>query len=240
MLGQMIWQSTDTLTVWALSSLTVGFLGYHFSAHHLPFISFWQARFASTPPTVVEVVFQKMAGVFWMGILPLVSTIWMPQISLEKLGLSLRNLDQSLFWIGVLAPIILLVNVLNARKPDSWAMYPQMRLQAWTPIFFSLNIVCWTLYLLAYEFLFRGILLQGTLHLGLVAAIALNSSLYALAHLPKGIKETVGAIPLGAVLSYLTWQTQTLWIAFGVHLCLALSNDLLCLYFHPEMQWKKK
>ncbi|MFN8134788.1 MAG: CPBP family intramembrane glutamic endopeptidase [Bacteroidales bacterium] len=56
-------------------------------------------------------------------------------------------------------------------------------------------------------------------------AIALNTAIYMLVHIPKGIKETLGAIPLGVLLCYLTVQTGSIWIAVMVHIVMALSNE---------------
>ena len=104
-----------------------------------------------------------------------------------------------------------------------------------------LNTVGWGLYLLAYEYLFRGILFFGVLPwLGLYATIALNTTIYALAHLPKGAKETIGAIPLGIVVCLITFETGNIWVAFLVHMILALSNDYIALYHHPDMHYTRQ
>jgi membrane protease YdiL (CAAX protease family) len=88
----------------------------------------------------------------------------------------------------------------------------------------------------AYEILFRGILLFGTLPLlGAPAAILLNMSLYSLTHIPKGLKETLGALPVGFLFCAITLYTGTIWIALLVHGMLAVANDLFALYFHSEM-----
>jgi membrane protease YdiL (CAAX protease family) len=71
---------------------------------------------------------------------------------------------------------------------------------------------------------------------GVWPAIAINVALYSSTHIPKGLDETIGAIPLGIVLSLLTLLTGTIWIAFFVHLTLALTNSFTALKFNPEMK----
>ena len=99
------------------------------------------------------------------------------------------------------------------------------------------NALGWTIYLFGYEILFRGILLFPLVtEFGVWQAIAVNVALYSATHIPKGLDETIGAIPLGIVLSLLTLQTGTIWIAFLVHVTMALTNSFTALKHHPEMK----
>jgi membrane protease YdiL (CAAX protease family) len=67
-------------------------------------------------------------------------------------------------------------------------------------------------------------------------AITINSALYSATHIPKGLDETIGAIPLGFVLSLLTISSGTIWIAFIVHVVMAWTNTFTALKFHPDMK----
>ena len=97
------------------------------------------------------------------------------------------------------------------------------------------NLVSWGLYLLGYEFLFRGVLFLGLIPFtGLNTAIGINTALYALAHLYKGKKETIGSIPLGIVLCYITWKTGTIWTAFAIHWIMASNNFIWSHYYNSK------
>ena len=99
------------------------------------------------------------------------------------------------------------------------------------------NALGWAAYLFGYEILFRGILLFPLVaEFGVWPAIAVNIALYSSTHIPKGLDETIGAIPLGIVLCVLTLLTGTIWIAFFVHLAMALTNSFTALKHHPEMK----
>jgi membrane protease YdiL (CAAX protease family) len=92
-------------------------------------------------------------------------------------------------------------------------------------------------YLFAYEFLFRGLLLFFCIEeLGVVLALIVNIFLYSLVHIPKGRKETIGAIPMGIILCILTIHSGTIWMAFWIHCSLALSNEWLSIKYHPDMK----
>ena len=96
------------------------------------------------------------------------------------------------------------------------------------------------MYLFGYEILFRGFLLFPLAeHLGVWTAIAINISLYSATHIPKGLEETIGALPLGLVLCILTLASGTIWIAFVVHVAMAWTNSFTALKFHPDIHYKR-
>jgi membrane protease YdiL (CAAX protease family) len=95
------------------------------------------------------------------------------------------------------------------------------------------------LYLLGYEIMFRGFLLFSCLNeMNILSAIAINISIYALIHIPKGFKEVAGSLPLGILLCLMTIYTGTIWAAFMTHGILALSNEWFSLKYHPEISIK--
>ena len=73
-------------------------------------------------------------------------------------------------------------------------------------------------------------------YLGVWPAIILNVAIYALVHVPKGIKEAVGAIPLGILLCIITLQTGSIIVALAVHIIMALGNEWFSLKAHPGMK----
>jgi membrane protease YdiL (CAAX protease family) len=103
------------------------------------------------------------------------------------------------------------------------------------------NALGWTLYLIGYEFLFRGILLFPLVsEIGVWPAIAINTAMYSATHIPKGLNEAVGAVPLGIVLCLLTLMTGTLWIAIVVHIVMAWANSFSSVFHHPDMTFNLK
>ena len=132
----------------------------------------------------------------------------------------------------ILAVILIPMGARNAKGKEHLNLYPQVRMKSWNPIEYLSNIFSWGLYLLGYEFLFRGILFLGLIpFVGLYPAITINTVLYALAHLYKGKKETLGSIPLGIVLCLITAHTETIWTAFAVHWIMATNNFVWSQYY---------
>jgi membrane protease YdiL (CAAX protease family) len=85
--------------------------------------------------------------------------------------------------------------------------------------------------------MFRGVLLFACERaMGVELAITINVAIYAFFHIHKGLREAIGAIPLGVVLCLLTLKTGTIWISFFVHVVLSLSNEWFSLKYHPKIR----
>ena len=193
--------------------------------------------------SVKHIFFTKYFGFFSMGVIPtIICLVYLPEISLKKLGFSFIS-DTFLFtitWIVGLSILVIPLIYFSAKNPKNLVNYPQIRAKIWTKKTIFINALGWFLYLFGYEFLFRGVLLIPLIEpLGMWPAIAINIALYSATHIPKGLDETIGAIPLGFVLCLLTISSGTIWIAFIVHVVMAWTNTFTALKFNPEMQYQK-
>ena len=190
-----------------------------------------------------HIFFTKYFGFISMGILPAIfCLVFLSKLTLADLGLTFiyKTAQFSIFWILGLSVLIIPLVYFSAKKPKNLLNYPQIRAKVWTKKMIFINALGWFLYLFGYEFLFRGVLLIPLIEpLGMWPAIAINIALYSATHIPKGLDETVGAIPLGFVLCLLTISSGTIWIAFIVHVVMAWTNTFTALKFHPEMNLKK-
>ena len=190
-----------------------------------------------------HIFFTKYFGFISMGILPAIfCLVFLSKLTLADLGLTFiyKTAQFSIFWISGLSILIIPLVYFSAKKPKNLVNYPQIRAKVWTKKMIFINALGWFLYLFGYEFLFRGVLLIPLIEpLGMWPAIAINIALYSATHIPKGLDETIGAIPLGFVLCLLTISSGTIWIAFIVHVVMAWTNTFTALKFHPEMNLKK-
>ena len=100
------------------------------------------------------------------------------------------------------------------------------------------NSIGWIAYLTGYEILFRGVMLFPLVDaIGVWPTIAINTAMYSATHVPKGMDEAIGAIPLGIVLCFITLMTGTLWVAIVAHILMALANSFSSVYHNPEMKF---
>lgn len=184
------------------------------------------------------VVFQKLTGFFFLGIIPAIVILSISDYSLTSLGMNLKNLNQSLLYILIIGGLFLVVNYFNTKKKTSLSVYPQMRINRWAKKEILINSLAWTAYLFSYEFLFRGILLITCVDtFGFWPAVAINLSLYSTTHIPKGLTETLSTFPYGLILCLITISTGSFLVAFITHLILALSNDYFSIHHNPEFQF---
>jgi len=186
----------------------------------------------------------KILGFVVLGLIPLILTlILLPGYSPASLGLTF-SVDNPTFSLAAAAGLVLLAvfsAVTAARKAQDHDHFPQIRAKVWNTKTALANIAGWGLYLLGYEMLFRGILLMPLAdHLGVWPAIAVNIALYAAAHVPQGPRDAFGAIPVGLIFCLVTLASGTVYIAFLVHLSMALTNCFTSMKHHPDMSFRIK
>ncbi len=189
------------------------------------------------------VIYTKFLGGFSMGILPAaVYLIAFPKTTLSQLGIGFHRetLMVTALWMLGLGALMVFLMANNAKKPKNLIHYPQIRAKVWDRSMFRGNLAGWAIYLFGYETLFRGVLLFPLVEaIGLWPAIAVNIGLYSATHIPKGLTEAIGAIPLSIVLCLLSVYTGSIWIAVVVHIAMAWTNTTIALKHHPEMQYIK-
>jgi membrane protease YdiL (CAAX protease family) len=188
-----------------------------------------------------KILFQRLFGAFVLGVLPSAIFLLFTSMPMNEIGLTDYIPQRTFLLTLILAIVILPVNYFNARHPSNLAMYPQIKIREWPVSLVIVSSLSWIVYLFAYELLFRGILFFSSLDLfGLWPAIILNTGIYALVHIQKGAKESLGSLPMGVILCYLAYITGSFWVAFFIHITLALSNEWFSLYHHPSIKVVRK
>jgi len=217
----------------------VGFGSYYFLSHSRRCIQSFGRPCKILEDQGNQVLLQRVLGLLFLGIISVLIILLLPDIRLKEYGLSFSFLSAPPWWSWLLIPLILIMGYFAAQKPDNLKMYPQIRALHWTREMIAISAVSWVLFLIGYEFLFRGFILYASLELmEPIPAIALNCAIYAFAHFYKGPGEAFGAIPVGILFCYLTLVTGNIWYAVLLHSVMALSNEWFSLRAHPEMRIK--
>lgn len=196
---------------------------------------------AGTRKSVSRVLRHRLLGLLLFGVIPvLILRIIFREFPADY-GTGFTFHRPPPWWIYL---VLLLIPVaVHRTASEDWnlAVYPQIRIRIWTPGILLVSCISWILYLVAYEFLLRGFLLSTSVAVMPVwLAIALNCTLYALVHLYKGTRETLGAIPAGILFCLLTLRTGNIWWAVLIHSMMALSNEWFSIRAHPEMNFRRK
>ncbi|MBV5314188.1 MAG: CPBP family intramembrane metalloprotease [Prolixibacteraceae bacterium] len=219
----------------AITVSLFGFLFYYFLSES-GIIEKW---LNSRKGEVFDVLFRRLLGVLLYGCLPLSILLLFRTNDLAIYGFNAPR-PETYLWTLLLSIIILPLNYYNSLRTDNQKIYPQIRTTYWSFSLLTMSAASWMGYLLAYEFLFRGFLFFSSIPLmGLWPSILLNTLIYALVHIPKGYKETLGAIPFGILLCYLTYKTNSIWVAVFAHIIMALSSEWFSIRAHPQMLVKR-
>ncbi len=186
----------------------------------------------------VEIYLQKLLGFLLLGVFPaIVIWLFLPQ-GLTDYGIGLKLELETLYWFLGLTAASALFIALRPKKSIDCETYPQVRAENWHPKRILYNSLVWALYLLGYEFAFRGLLFFSCLRLfGFWSALLVNVLAYTYAHIPKNLQESIGAFVYGILLCIVAYETSSFWIPFWVHLILALGNDYSALAHSTVMKF---
>jgi membrane protease YdiL (CAAX protease family) len=237
------WSTTDTRVFLPIFFAVMFFVLYWFTAQSIKIKAFFFAKNTYDKASIKHVFFTKVFGFFSMGVAPTILCLFfIPELSIADYGLTIipKTSMFTVIWIVGLSFVVVPLAYFSAKKPKNLLNYPQIRAKFWTKKTLFINLLGWFLYLFGYEFLFRGTLLIPLEEaLGVWPAIAINVALYSATHIPKGLDETLGAVPLGIVLCLLTLASGTIWIAFIVHLAMAWTNSITALKYNPKIHFKQ-
>ncbi|MEM7039267.1 MAG: CPBP family intramembrane glutamic endopeptidase [Bacteroidota bacterium] len=241
-IGEILtWQPQYLPGVLAIAAVTIGFIVYYFIMISPKLEQRMLAKHGEEEGGIRWVIFQRLVGAAALGIPSLLIVPLFLDASPGTYGMSFGTSTEGLIYILVFGAIIIPMNLYRAGKAPNLVQYPQIRAKRWDMNLLLMSSGSWILYLLGYELVFRGFLLYGCVEtMGVWPAIAINASIYSFAHFFKGIGETVGAIPFGIIMSIVTLHTGSFLVAFVVHCFLALSNQTVAMFAHPEMEWVKK
>ena len=174
--------------------------------------------------TVFHATFFRLAGFFCFGVIPffLFSRY---DVEYDFFNIEKGLLSDTLFWTALFSAIAITVGYINV-KVSKTIIYPQFKIERWTVPYKLLTYFTWILYLIGYEFMFRGLLLFGIVdEFGELPSIMLNVVLYAFVHIPKGLKEALGCFILGPILCVVALRTETILAPIIIHISLCLSNE---------------
>ncbi|MCB9303575.1 MAG: CPBP family intramembrane metalloprotease [Lewinellaceae bacterium] len=237
----IVWEVKYTEYSLALILFMAGFLFWFYGSRSKWLNQRLSGGYGEDRGQAYQVLLKRFMGFLFYGIIPATVLLSTQPYGWKDYGVSARIPAEAWYWILILSPVLAGAAWIGARKPDSRNMYPEIRLKSWNWMTFTLSILGWAVYMLGYEFMFRGFLLfAGARALGAWPAILISTILYVLIHVPKNKQEAIGAIPLGVLLCIITFRTGSIFVPVVVHTTMAIANNWFSLKFHPEMQLEKR
>jgi membrane protease YdiL (CAAX protease family) len=182
---------------------------------------------------------------WWFGsslmlylIMPLVLAVATRGSFHRKYGFGLGNWRQGLLitavFLAVMLPAAFVASKLDAFK----GIYPLAGNASFTLNVEGKNVtsiklflfyeLCYFLYFVGWEFLFRGWMLNGLLpKLGRVGAVLCQMAPFAIMHLGKAELEALGSIIAGIALGILALRTRSFWYGALLHGTVAVFMDVI-------------
>jgi membrane protease YdiL (CAAX protease family) len=224
----------------AISTLTIGFLIY-LTVYLSPKVKAGlNAKYGEMKGLTNWVFLVKLLGFVLLGVIPALIIVFVLKQPLARYGAGPMTAT-GWYWMIGLSLFVLILNILQGRRPANYDIYPLIREKEWSTGLVAASGITSTLFIVGYEFMFRGFLLYSCIPLmGVEVAIAVNVIIYSFAHIHKGMQETIGSVPFGILLCYITLTTGSFWAIMVAHSILSLSADFVGLYANPEMRFKGK
>jgi len=226
----------QAVCILGIALVFITYVGYFFNSNN--------DKESKSDRSTSSVLRMRYLGFIWMGVISLLSVLIFcifASYSLSDFGVLPSFPLENFYWIFGFAAVLIPLNYVNASKPDNLEIYPQIREKEWSTSLQRKEYFTWFLYLLGYEWLFRGVFYFSTREvLDFWPALVLNTVVYALVHMPKGLKETLWSVPLGILLCIIVERTGVFYAAVIIHFTQAASSSFFSLRAHPEMKLIKK
>lgn len=189
----------------------------------------------------VQYFSEKFIGFILFGIIPFLVFIRLPGFITSDTILTFGSSSHYWYIPFILLILVTVITFIFSKKKTMQAKYPQLRIKTWTVKYSLISISGWIIYILGYEFFFRGILLFVCFSaFGFWPSLLINILLYAIVHLDQGPWISLGAIPAGIIFCLLTLLTSSFFYAFLIHSYMAISNELFSVYHNPDLSFKLK
>ncbi|MCB9687256.1 MAG: CPBP family intramembrane metalloprotease [Alphaproteobacteria bacterium] len=216
--------SADTTAIVALLGFTACYLTQWFAGRSARFEA--MASRGPWPAPATLVFARKTLGAVVLGL----GSVGLVLVALPgdptRYGWRWIPTSTDLTWIAALGPPILVGVAFSAAVGGEDPVRPEIRLERWPLGLVMANGGFWLLYLAAYEFAIRGVLLMGVGQAtGPQLATAVNVALYAAIHLPMGARETAASVPFGILCCAATLHSGSCWPPFVLHAIAAITND---------------
>lgn len=232
----MVWRPEYGPAVTALAAFILLYTAYHFLSETVLVPRTFARRLPAERAEVVAVLARRLTGFLLLGVVPLMMIFTVLPGGPADYGLVMRSSGPAWLLIALYTLIVLVLALRFSGSRNISSRYPHIRVSRWSPGLIALNAAGWGLFLLAYEICFRGFLLFPCVRaFGFWPAVIVNLALYAGVHLPKGLVETLGTLPLGLLLCACALSFG-IWLPFVLHWIMALINDLVVLRKNPEFE----
>ena len=154
-----------------------------------------------------------------------IKLVWKERLRDYGLGLGEPRVWGRYFLL--FAAVMLPVVIWSSRMPSLREFYPIIRWAGDSPSNFAIAAAGWLVYFFAWEWFFRGFLLNLFARRYGAIAIVVQAVPFVLMHFPKPEVEAFASIIAGMALGYMAYRGKSFLGAWAIHWLVAISVDLL-------------
>lgn len=238
-MNQLIVTPGFSTSVIILSTVIFYYLYFFFINSGLP-EKYCSSVIHQTQKEIVIFLLKKCSGFLILGLIPGVLYYFLLNPDFGKFGLSVNHFSNNLFLILMLIAIITVILIIN-QKINNQNNTLQINVPEWNFLLFLINATGWIIYLIGYEFIFRGILLyECYTSFGFWPAISINIAIYSAIHLINGKDQALGALIFGGIACYFALSCGTILIPVIMHITLSLGSDYFSIRYNESLSFVKK
>lgn len=229
-----------TFLLLAAATATFGFLIWYASSASLRLPTMFQVQFDINRPFTNRFLRRRILMFLLYAAIPyiLIANFHvLGNATLNDLGIHFTWNSRSTFWVLVLIPVIIVLNLFVSKSRENLSEFPEIRVTRWTWKILLMSAITWVFHALAVEFLFRGLLLQALRLNGLpdIMAIVASTGVYALTHYFRRSQVIIMSIIYGLLAGYIVIDTGSLLPVIVLHLAQALVIEWFSIWRHPEI-----
>lgn len=176
---------------------------------------------------LIEYLFWFFGDFFTFFILPVIIIHFVLKEKIKSYGFTFGDFKTgikiSLLFLLIMIPLIWFVS----SSTEFSRTYPQLKmtLDSWNTFFiYEAGLV---IYLISWEFIWRGFMLFGLKEKFGVYSIFIQMIPFLILHNGKPVLETFGAIIAGLALGVLAFRTRSIFYCVVTHACVMFSIDLI-------------
>ena len=236
---------TDEKNILAVSSIiaiiTLFSLYYYCADRKLLMGFFGRRNFPQLSQHTLEFISEKFTGILLTGVAPLLLYLSVRRHGAAASGSPASEIQYLQLLIYILPVVAVILSFFSSKNHNLWKESPQLRERNWNISHIFLSAVLWILYILGYEFFFRGIVWFTCFEaFGFPAALAINIILYSAVHLPKGAFMAIGSVPFGIIVCCTSYLSGSFLPAFLIHASMAVTTEISSAYHNPEFRFSLK
>ncbi len=185
-----------------------------------------------TDPNFIPITFLSYGLI--LLIVPLLSAPFLRPF--DRFGIRIGNVRTWIVDIGIAWLILLALIIIFGRTPSFYMFYPMYKPMHWTWGLFWAYELCQLIYMIGWEFAFRGYLLFSTKkEIGVIPAVILQMLPFAFLHLGKPELEVYGSVLAGLFLGLIAVRANSFLPCAILHFSVALTMDLFAILYKGSL-----